>query len=71
MARIEELENENKRLSKEASDSEKRWQKAENELADIREADDEEGGKAGGHEDGLWDSLVRDNTWKHFHLLIH
>ncbi|KAF5023008.1 hypothetical protein F66182_4927 [Fusarium sp. NRRL 66182] len=57
MARIEELEKENKRLSKEASDSEKRWQKAENELADIREADVEESGKMGGHEDGLWDSL--------------
>ena len=58
MARIEELEKENKRLSKEASDSEKRWQKAENELADIREADVDDSGKTGGHDDGLWDSLV-------------
>jgi hypothetical protein len=65
MARIEELEKENKRLSKEAADSEKRWQKAENELADIREADGEDTGKAGGHEDGLWDSLVGDNTCSH------
>ncbi|KAF5588492.1 USO1-intracellular transport [Fusarium pseudocircinatum] len=57
MARIEELEKENKRLSKEAADSEKRWQKAENELADIREADGEDSEKAGGQEDGLLDSL--------------
>lgn len=58
MARIEELEKENKRLSKEATDSEKRWQKAENELADIREAEGEESGKTGSHDDGLLDSLV-------------
>ncbi|KAI1053942.1 hypothetical protein LB507_007343 [Fusarium sp. FIESC RH6] len=57
MARIEELEKENKRLSKEAADSEKRWQKAENELADIREAEGEEPVKTGRHDDGLWDSL--------------
>lgn len=57
MARIEELEKENKRLSKEATDSEKRWQKAENELADIREAEGEESGKTGSHDDGLLDSL--------------
>lgn len=37
--RIEELENQNKRLSKEASDGEKRWKKAEEELEDLREAD--------------------------------
>lgn len=59
-ARIEELEKENKRLSKEAADSEKRWQKAENELADIREAEGEESGKTGRHDDGLWESLVND-----------
>ncbi|KAM0382312.1 hypothetical protein ACHAPY_004300 [Fusarium culmorum] len=57
VARIEELEKENKRLSKEATDSEKRWQKAENELADIREAEGEESGKTGSHDDGLLDSL--------------
>ncbi|KAI1372938.1 hypothetical protein F4677DRAFT_448970 [Hypoxylon crocopeplum] len=39
VARIDDLEKENKRLAKEASDSEKRWQKAEEELADLREAD--------------------------------
>ncbi|KAM5380961.1 hypothetical protein ACJZ2D_003270 [Fusarium nematophilum] len=57
VARIEELEKENKRLAKDAVDSEKRWQKAENELADLREADGEETGPKGGHDDGLWDSL--------------
>jgi hypothetical protein len=65
MARIEELEKENKRLSKEAADSEKRWQKAENELADIREADGEDSEKAGGQEDGLLDSLVGFNACNH------
>jgi hypothetical protein len=39
--RIEELEKENKRLAKEASDGEKRWKKAEEELEDIREAEGE------------------------------
>lgn len=39
VARIEDLEKENKRLAKEATDVEKRWQKAEEELADLREAD--------------------------------
>ena len=38
-ARIEELEKENKRLVKEASDGEKRWKKAEDELEDLREAE--------------------------------
>lgn len=65
MARIEELEKENKRLSKEAADSEKRWQKAENELADIREADGEDTEEAGGQEDGLLDSLVGYNACNH------
>ncbi|RDW82012.1 hypothetical protein BP6252_03124 [Coleophoma cylindrospora] len=37
--RIEELEKENKRLAKEASDGEKRWKKAEEELEDLRDAD--------------------------------
>lgn len=45
MARIEELEKENKRLAKESSEAEKRWQKVEEELADLREA---EGGGSGG-----------------------
>jgi hypothetical protein len=38
-ARIEELERENKRLAKEATEGEKRWKKAEEELEDLREAD--------------------------------
>lgn len=39
--RIEELEKENKRLSKDASDGEKRWKKAEEELDELREAEDD------------------------------
>ena len=39
-SRIEELEKENKRLAKEATDGEKRWKKAEEELEDLREAED-------------------------------
>ncbi|OTB15081.1 hypothetical protein K445DRAFT_318465 [Daldinia sp. EC12] len=39
VARIDDLEKENKRLAKEAGDAERRWQKAEEELADLREAD--------------------------------
>ncbi|PHH71757.1 hypothetical protein CDD82_6342 [Ophiocordyceps australis] len=39
VARIEELERDNKRLSKEAADAERRWKKLEEELADLREAD--------------------------------
>ncbi|CAI6097659.1 hypothetical protein V2G26_003040 [Clonostachys chloroleuca] len=39
VARIEELEKENKRLEKESADAEKRWKKAEEELADLREAE--------------------------------
>lgn len=38
--RIEELEKENKRLAREASENEKRWKKAEEELEDLREVDD-------------------------------
>lgn len=37
--RIEELEKDNKRLAKDATDGEKRWKKAEEELEDLREAD--------------------------------
>jgi hypothetical protein len=44
VTRIEELERENKALAKEAKDAEKRWQKAEEELADLRER---EGGLVG------------------------
>jgi len=37
MARIEELEKENKRLAKEAQESQVRWQKTEDELENLRE----------------------------------
>ena len=37
-ARLEELEKENKRLAKEARDSEGRWRKTEEELEELREA---------------------------------
>ncbi|CZT08857.1 hypothetical protein WAI453_006054 [Rhynchosporium graminicola] len=47
-ARIEELERENKRLAKEAIDGERRWKKAEEELEDIREADDDDTKKSAG-----------------------
>lgn len=47
VARIEELEKENRRVAKEAVDAEKRWQKAEEELADLREAEGD-AAKAGG-----------------------
>ncbi|KAK0728403.1 hypothetical protein B0T26DRAFT_635921 [Lasiosphaeria miniovina] len=58
VSRIEELEKENKRLAKEAADTEKRWQKAEEELADLREADgDSTGKKAGGGADSLVEKL--------------
>ncbi len=57
VGRIEELEKENKRLAKEASDAEKRWQKAEEQLADLREADGD--GKKGGASEGEIEKLVR------------
>lgn len=43
--RIEELEKESKRLAKEASDGEKRWKKAEEELEDLREAEGDSASK--------------------------
>ena len=39
--KIEELEKENRRLAKETSDGEKRWKKAEEELEELREAEDD------------------------------
>ncbi|TLD25615.1 hypothetical protein PspLS_06146 [Pyricularia sp. CBS 133598] len=51
MARIEELEKENKRLARESTEAEKRWQKAEEELADLREAEGDTGKKAGGFDE--------------------
>ncbi|KAI0597318.1 hypothetical protein F4775DRAFT_258276 [Biscogniauxia sp. FL1348] len=53
VARIEDLEKENKRLAKEAGDAEKRWQKAEEELADLREADKEGGSGSDGQVEKL------------------
>ncbi|KAK4154588.1 hypothetical protein C8A00DRAFT_14289 [Chaetomidium leptoderma] len=46
--RIEELEKENKTLGKEVKDAEKRWQKAEGELADLREEETTPAGEGGG-----------------------
>ncbi|CRK47684.1 hypothetical protein BN1723_007703 [Verticillium longisporum] len=45
VTRIEELEKENKRLAKDAAESEKRWKKAEEDLADLREEDGEASAK--------------------------
>ena len=44
VTRIEELEKDNKRLAREMAEAEKRWQKAEEELADLREAEGERKG---------------------------
>ncbi|KFG81409.1 M protein repeat protein [Metarhizium anisopliae] len=67
VARIEELEKENRKLSKEFSDSEKRWKKAEDELAELREADGDSSakGKANNETEQLKSevaSLQRQNT---------
>jgi hypothetical protein len=56
VARIEELEKENKRLAKELGDAEKRWTKAEGELADVREGDAD--GKRGAGSDAEVSKLV-------------
>jgi hypothetical protein len=58
VARIEELERENKRLAKDAADAEKRWHKAEEEIADLREADGDTAGRKTGASDGLVQKLV-------------
>jgi hypothetical protein len=58
VARIEDLEKENKRLAKEATDSDKRWQKAEETLADLREADDGSGSKKSSGSDAKVEKLV-------------
>lgn len=44
--RIEELEKENRRLAKEASDGERRWKKAEEELEELREIEGDSSSKA-------------------------
>ncbi|GAO14367.1 hypothetical protein UVI_02034390 [Ustilaginoidea virens] len=46
--RIEELEKENKKILKDYSDAEKRWKKAEDELAVLREGDAENSSEAQG-----------------------
>ncbi|KAM0333386.1 hypothetical protein ACHAQA_002047 [Verticillium albo-atrum] len=53
VGRIEELEKENKRLAKDAADSEKRWQKAEEDLADLREEDGDGSAKQPASDDQL------------------
>lgn len=53
VARIDELERENRRLAKESGDAEKRWKKAEDELADLREAETESKKTAGSETDKL------------------
>lgn len=58
VSRIEELERENKKLSKEAADAEKRWQRAEEELADLREREGHDGVGAG-KGDGEIEKLAR------------
>lgn len=45
-SRIEELERDNKKLSRESSDAEKRWRKAEDELSVLREADGDASSKS-------------------------
>ncbi|KAH6655649.1 hypothetical protein BKA67DRAFT_561360 [Truncatella angustata] len=47
VARIEDLEKENKRLANEAAGSEKRWQKAEEELTELKESDGKTGSSDG------------------------
>ena len=69
VARIEELEKENKRLAKEAADAEKRWQKAEEELADLREADADSTGKTAGGA-GEVAKLVRRTELIYYNLLV-
>ncbi|KAF4582232.1 myosin heavy chain [Ophiocordyceps camponoti-floridani] len=52
VARIEELEKENKRLAREVADSERRWNKAEESLSELREAETRPKG-----DDGLTEKL--------------
>ncbi|KAL2757950.1 hypothetical protein ACRALDRAFT_2040268 [Sodiomyces alcalophilus JCM 7366] len=57
VARIEELEKENKRLAKEAADAEKRWKKVEEELADLREEESGQGSGSKTESDSLVENL--------------
>lgn len=62
VTRIEELEKENKRLAKESAEAEKRWQKAEDELADLRDGEGDDAaaaGKGAGVSDSEVEKLVR------------
>jgi hypothetical protein len=45
--KIEELEKENRALARDVEVAEKRWQKAEGELADLREQEGDAGGDGG------------------------
>lgn len=60
VSRIEELEKENKKLLKDSTEAEKRWQKAEDELAVLREGDVESSSKniAGGEVEKLVGSVL-------------
>lgn len=66
VARIEDLEKENKRLAKEAADSEKRWEKAEEELTELKESD----GKASGSDSAEITKLVRTLSRDIVHISI-
>lgn len=57
--RIEDLEKENKKLSKEAVDAEKRWKKAEEELEDLREAEGESAKGEKGTENGTSEEVEK------------
>lgn len=65
--RIEELEKENKKLSKEAVDAEKRWKKVEEELEDLREAEGESAKGEKSTENGASEEvekLVSSGEWR-------
>ena len=57
--KIDDLEKENKKLAKEAGDSEKRWKKAEEELEDLREAEDDSATKKGPSSSGSTEEVEK------------
>lgn len=61
-ARIEELEKENKRLAKDSTDAERRWKKAEEELADLRETEGESKGGPGSQVENLVSITLYDHA---------
>lgn len=65
VARIEDLEKENKRLAKEASEAERRYKKAEEELADLQEADQD------GSENSQVEKLVGPPRTQLFPIFYH